>query len=228
MDPGHEDGTRDAVPTAPSLAERLRALFDAIRPEPNRKYTFREVTEQLDPEVAKTSAYLAHLVRGTRRNTTAEYLCELANFFQVEPVYLLSRRATDDQRRVHNIHSGLLLLHQLQDTAVGKVLVKAREADARTAATLVDLLDVISSLPGAARETTLDKLQFVAARASHEHGHMLNALDYPMRESRRDTVELMAMVSRLDEDSTRTVTAMLRGILNLRPAADPQTDDTSP
>ncbi|WP_405657784.1 helix-turn-helix domain-containing protein [Streptomyces sp. NBC_00079] len=78
----------------PTLAERLEALFDEIRPEgpKGRRYTNDEVAAALregDPGLRVSGAYLSALRNGAKRNPSLDLLAALARFFRVSVSYFL-------------------------------------------------------------------------------------------------------------------------------------------
>lgn len=208
-----------------TLAEKLQALFRAIRPDPasDRQYSYPDVTRQLDPGIAKSSAYLAHLVRGTRTNTTADYLCELATFFNVDPTYLLDRRSTDDQRKVHDVHRQLLLLAQLHETGLSRILLTAQQVDAETTAGFIDLLHAISPLPETERHHAVEALQRLTSQpTTEERSHTLALLDILAGLDNTEQAAIRAVVNTvhsLTTDERATLTAALARI-TARPARE--------
>lgn len=88
------------VGTGPSLAARLDALFEDIRPQGRggRRYTNTEVAaaiKKANPSIRVGRAYLSALRNGTKHNPSTELLTALARFFGVPGSYFLDEATAE-------------------------------------------------------------------------------------------------------------------------------------
>ncbi|MCM6778551.1 hypothetical protein NDR87_34220 [Nocardia sp. CDC159] len=86
---------------APALNDRLRRLFDDIRPagRHGRRYTDDQVAAAVraaHPEIRISGAYLSALRTGGATDPTPEVLTALAEFFGVRPGYFADPAIADE------------------------------------------------------------------------------------------------------------------------------------
>jgi transcriptional regulator with XRE-family HTH domain len=111
----------DTRQAAPSLADKLDRLFQAVRPAGRGEYSYQEVADAIRAEGGPTisATYLWQLRKGLRDNPTRNHLAALARFFGVSPAYFFD----DDAAEV--VDAQLSLLAAMRDASVRSVALRA-------------------------------------------------------------------------------------------------------
>ncbi|MFC1419046.1 XRE family transcriptional regulator [Streptacidiphilus cavernicola] len=133
---------------AGGLAQRIDALFQAVR-RPNREqFSHEEVAKACRESTGETfsATYLWQLRTGRRDNPTKRHLEALAQFFQVPPAYFF------DEEQGAEISRELALLGALRDAGVRNMALRAVNLSPEGLDTVSDLIDAI-----ARREATRGK-----------------------------------------------------------------------
>lgn len=120
----------------PSLAEKLKLLFDVVRDADGNEYSQADVARFV---AARTGlkfdrGYVSAMLKGTRDNPTRKVLVALAEFFSVNPVYFFD----DDSS---GIHEKLQFALALRESGARSVAMRALlDVDSRDLPMVTELL----------------------------------------------------------------------------------------
>lgn len=190
--------TGEEVESRP-LKDKLEALFAAVRQDgTGTPYTGAEVARA----VGITPTYLSKLRSGRQHNPNPDILRRIAMFFGVEQEYLLAYRATDDQRKVADIHHRLLRLAEWQDSQQARFLLQAHTLDDHDRDLALAILETIgqANLDDTVKTTTLTLVDAV---------HQLQHTD------RDAAVAILATLATLDDSAITSTLALLDAVQHL-------------
>jgi transcriptional regulator with XRE-family HTH domain len=134
----------DTRRVAPSLADKLDRLFQAVRPAGRGEYSYQEVADAIRAEGGPTisATYLWQLRKGLRDNPTRNHLAALARFFGVSPAYFF------DEDAAEVVDAQLSLLAAMRDASVRSVALRAAGLSVESLAAVQVVIDHARRLEG--------------------------------------------------------------------------------
>ncbi|MFF4186662.1 XRE family transcriptional regulator [Streptomyces sp. NPDC001691] len=135
---------------AQSLAERIEALFQAVRRPDRSPYSNEEVARACRESSGETfsATYLWQLRTGRRDNPTKRHLEALATFFQVPVAYFF------DDAEGARVGEEVALLSAMRDAGVRDVALRAVHLSPDGLGTVRDLIDSIARREADRRRST--------------------------------------------------------------------------
>ncbi len=141
-------GARVSEPERParSLAEKLDALFEAVRPDKG-EFSYEDVASALRDAGGRTisATYVWQLRRGIRDNPTKKHLEALAQFFGVTPSYFF------DEETARKIEAELDLLTAMRSASVREVALRSAELSPEGLDAVRAMVDQVARLEGGSR-----------------------------------------------------------------------------
>jgi transcriptional regulator with XRE-family HTH domain len=132
------------------LAEKLNHLFQTVKPEAHREYTYKEVEDgiaQAAHGLRISHTYIWQLRNGTRDNPTLNHLQALADFFGVPTTYFI------DDAIAEKIDAQLDLVNALRDLNVQRVALRAAGLSAGGLDALEAVIDHLRRVEGISSAT---------------------------------------------------------------------------
>jgi len=134
----------DGDQSAPTLADKLDRLFEAVHPAGRGPYSNEEVAalirEQGGPTISATYIWL--LRKGQRNNPTLKHLEALANFFGVPAAYFF------DDETAAKVDAELALLNALKDLGVQRLALRAAGLSPRSLDSIAEMIERVRELEG--------------------------------------------------------------------------------
>ena len=131
---------------ARSLADKLDALFKAVRPDKG-EFSYEDVASALrragGPTISAT--YVWQLRRGIRDNPTKKHLEALAQFFGVTPSYFF------DEETARKIEAELDLLTAMHSASVRDLALRSAELSPEGLDAVRAMVDQVARLEGGSR-----------------------------------------------------------------------------
>lgn len=129
----------DSTPRPRTLAARIDQLFQTVRREDGRRYTYEQVARALERQtgLVVSASYLWRLRSGKSDNPTLKHLEALATFFGVSPLYFFQdteapARQQDEQLenslRDRHVREIVRELHGLSSSSVAAIAAMVRSA----------------------------------------------------------------------------------------------------
>lgn len=141
-------GARVSEPERParSLADKLDALFKAVRPDKG-EFSYEDVASALRQAGGRTisATYVWQLRRGIRDNPTKKHLEALAQFFGVTPSYFF------DEETARKIEAELDLLTAMHSASVRELALRSAELSPEGLDAVRAMVDQVARLEGGSR-----------------------------------------------------------------------------
>ncbi|MBG0567552.1 helix-turn-helix domain-containing protein [Actinoplanes aureus] len=133
---------------ATSLAARLSHLFETIRPEAGKEFSYKHVADAIrhNQGVSISHTYIWSLRTGKQDNPTLKQLEAIAQFFGVPTEYFLS------DTRAERVNQQLAVLAAMRDVGVQKVALRASGLSDGALESITKMIEVARSLEGLDKE----------------------------------------------------------------------------
>ncbi|GAA1844659.1 helix-turn-helix domain-containing protein [Asanoa iriomotensis] len=150
---------REELPALRTMQERLRFLFQTVRPPGKARYSFRQVAEAIKTEqgVEISGQYIQQIESGERRNPGVVQVRALAGFFGVPPEYLLgvgdTDKVTGELRRLREAievreRLDVMMDDAMRDPDLQGIVLKARGVPPRYLQLVAGMLDEVRRIEG--------------------------------------------------------------------------------